>query len=109
MEVDKMFEIDINKGLLNQSYLPITNAFIVEIFSRYISEDKDKWSKYNLICRNMIEKEKSEKATVDSLSQENKMAENKETNKYNEDKYSNLPIPVPPLNSQEPVSKVAIS
>lgn len=92
MKVDEMFEIDINKSLLEQSDSPITKGFLVEIFSRYISDDKEKWKKYSLICRNLAEKEKTEKNIPNVLSQHNRAVEIEKMNEHDEKESSNLLI-----------------
>lgn len=63
------FSIDKNKSILEQDLMPETQALIIELYQRYLSpeEEKEKWNKYNQMCYEKSELQKSKKYNPDNL------------------------------------------
>ena len=63
------FEIDNEKGILEQDYMVETKALIVKMYEKYLAprEEDEFWRKYDSICLNMIESAKENKYNSDDL------------------------------------------
>lgn len=90
---DYEFHIDNNKGILDQEYMLETKALIVKLYELYLApnEEKELWQKYDKICLNKIEEEKSKKYNTDIF-------------KRNDDK-SNETEKIENLENNEKISK----
>ena len=63
MDTNYIFNIDENKGLLEQDYMIETKALIVKLYEKHFSPESENefWRRYNRICLNMIEEDKRQK------------------------------------------------
>ena len=60
MNSEYKWEYDFSKSLLDQNLMVETKALLVEIYKRYLALDseKEKWEKYDQICREYVENKK---------------------------------------------------
>ena len=69
MNSEYKWEYDFSKSLLDQNLMVETKALLVEIYKRYLALDseKEKWEKYDKICREYIENKKKIEFGTDKL------------------------------------------
>ena len=96
MSKDYSFYIDTSKDILEQNFMVETKALFIEVYKEYIADDEEKkiWSKYDVICSNMMEDEKRKIYNVDNIFDNKKDIKNT----IESDESSNLPICVDEKN-----------
>lgn len=69
MNSEYKWEYDFSKSLLDQNLMVETKALLVEIYKRFLALDseKEKWEKYDQICREYIENKKKIEFGTDNL------------------------------------------
>lgn len=69
MEINKEFKIDLSKNILEQNFLPETKALLIQVYKKFIapSNETEFWNKYDKICLDNINEEKSKKYNTDNL------------------------------------------
>lgn len=94
MSKEYRFTLNKENDILNQKYRLETKVLFVELYERYLAskEEKEFWDKYDKICYNMIEEEKSIKYNSDNIFKNRKLK--KEEIALEKENDSNLPIEI---------------
>lgn len=73
------WEYDDSKNFENQDISVETKALFIQVYRHYLMDpsEKEKWEKYDIICKNKIEEEKAKKYDPSKIF-ENSKVENKE-------------------------------
>lgn len=68
------WEYDSNKDFENQNLMVETKALFVQLYMNYLMNpsEKEKWEKYEKICKNMIEEEKNKQYDPSKIFETNK-------------------------------------
>lgn len=72
MDDKYIFKYDDSKTLIEQNLMDETKALLVQMYIKYIAQEKDTelWKKYNRSCLNEIEEKKRAKFNPDNLFKE---------------------------------------
>ncbi len=72
MDDKYIFKYDDSKTLIEQNLMDETKALLVQMYIKYMAQEKDTelWKKYNRICSNEIEEKKRAKFNPDNLFKE---------------------------------------
>lgn len=75
MDKEYVWQLDKNKGILEQELMTETKALIVEIYKRYLCPENEKkmWEEYNCICLTKIEEKRKREYNLDNIFKKRKV------------------------------------